>query len=113
MIKTKLVMASILAVAVFSIAAAPLAQDAFAESNSVTHGSQAGTSFDNSGGGATWGANSAAFGQSGIMGSHSSSSGGFLADPGRDGLGNLAQLTGGWCGLITFLNLFSGTLILC
>ena len=112
MIKTKMVMASILAVAVFSIAAAPLAQDAFAASNSPTHGSEAGNNFDNSGG-AIWGANSAAFGQAGIMGSHSSSQSGFAADPGRDGLGNLAQFTGGWCSFVNFLNMFSGNLILC
>ena len=65
-------MTSIVAVAIFTIVVAPLSQDVFTASNSPTHGSESGSSFDNTGG-SIWGANSASFGQSGIMGSHSSS----------------------------------------
>lgn len=77
-------MASILAVTVFSIATAPLAQDAFAAGSN----------------GNFWGQASSDLAKSGEMGSHSSSFG----TP-RTGLGNL--FGGDWCGLIFALTGFN------
>jgi hypothetical protein len=101
MTRTRLVMASLLAVAVFSIAATP---GALAQSNSFTHGTTDPDSFDNSDG-MWWGffTQEEATDSGRSFGEHASSSGGFAADPGRDGLGNLSQATGGWCGLLVFL----------
>lgn len=85
MTKTKLVLASILAVAVFSIAAAPLTQDAFA----------AGSNGDQ------WGQATKDFAP---LGEHSSS-----FDTPRTGLGNLKNMFGNdWCGLLGFLAIFTG-----
>jgi hypothetical protein len=81
MTKTKLVMVSILAVAVFSIAAAPLTQDAFAAGSN----------------GGAWGQATKSFTP---LGEHSSS-----FDSPRTGLGNLKNSFGNndWCDLLAFL----------
>jgi len=100
MTRTKIGLASLFAVTVISIAAAP---GAFA-SNSPTHGPTDPSSFDNSDG-LWWGffTQEMATDDGRSFGDHASSSGGFVSDPGRDGLGNLSQFTGGWCGLLGFL----------
>ena len=93
---TKFLMASIVAVAVFSIAAAPIAPSAFAE--------QLGSN------GVNWGTATAFFAQiePGTQGEHSSS-----FDTPREGLGNLKQAFGGdWCALLDFLNGFDDASVL-
>jgi hypothetical protein len=80
---TKIVMASIATIAIFSIAMAPLVPNALAAGSD----------------GSFWGQASSDLGQSGDMGSHSSS---FAGEP-RSGLGNLKNTFGDWCGLLFFL----------
>jgi len=93
---TKLLMASIVAVAVFSIAVAPIAPSAFA----VPLGSN----------GENWGQATKFFAQiePGNMGEHSSSQ-----DEPRAGLGNLKNAFGGdWCAVLEFLNGFDDAAVL-
>jgi hypothetical protein len=81
---TKFAMASIVTMAVFSIATASIAPSAFAEGSN----------------GSFWGQASSELGQSGNMGSHSSS-----FDEPRTGLGNLKNtFNGDWCQLLGFLS---------
>ncbi|MCA9827877.1 MAG: hypothetical protein KC444_05735 [Nitrosopumilus sp.] len=98
--KTKFVMASLLAVAVFSITVTPNVS----ASNSPTHASEADNHFDLSDG-VWWGyfSQDAATDDGRSFGGHASSSGGFVSEPGSDGLGNLSQFTGSWCDLLEFL----------
>ena len=89
-------MASIVAVAVFSIATAPIAPSAFAE--------QLGSN------GVNWGTATAFFAQiePGTQGEHASN-----FDIPREGLGNLKQAFGGdWCALLDFLNGFDDAAVL-
>jgi len=92
------IMASIVAVAVFSIAVAPIAPSAFAD--------QLGSNGKN------WGAATAFLAQiePGHMGEHSKYKDCDFADPapGCTGVGNLKKLfDNDWCGLLDFLNVFS------
>ena len=93
---SKIVMASIVAVAVFSIAVAPIAPSAFADplgSNGVN-----------------WGAASAFFAQiePGNQGEHASDQ----EEP-RAGLGNLKNAFGGdWCAVLEFLDQFDDAAVL-
>ena len=84
-------MAGIVAVAVFSIAIAPIAPSVFAEPE-FTPGEE------------NWGRATEWYAQHYDMGEHSKNSDYNGDEPGRVGLGNLKNATGSWCNLLDFLN---------
>ena len=94
---SRIMMASIVAAAVFSIAAAPIAPNAFAADPLGSNG-------------VNWGAATAFFAQiePGNQGEHASDQ----EEP-RTGLGNLKQaFDGDWCGVLEFLNDFDDEAVL-
>lgn len=84
-------MASIVAVAVFSITVAPIAPSAFADPE-FTPGEE------------NWGKATKWYAQHYDMGEHSKNSDFNGDEPGRVGLGNLKNELGSWCNLLDFLN---------
>jgi len=98
------VMASIVAVAVFSIAVAPIAPSAFADPT-FTPGKE------------NWGQATKWLAQQypGAMGEHSSEKDCDFVDggePGCTGLGNLKKEFGSWCALLDFLDGFDDEVVL-
>ena len=101
---SKIVIASIVAAAVFSITTVPLAQSAFATPD-FTPGEE------NWGKATKWLAQQYA----GAMGDHSKNKDCDFVDggePGCTGLGNLKNYFGSWCELLSFLNQFDDDAVL-